>query len=105
MVVGAYVALMVVHLHFPDAHSLKGKRKDLVSVKEVLRRRYGVSVAEVSGQDTWQRAELALALTGGSATHVQEGVDRVLRFLDERFPQGVRVDRLLTSYEDLGVVG
>ena len=44
MVVGAYVALMVVHLHFPDAHSLKGKRKELSSVKAQLHGRLGLAV-------------------------------------------------------------
>jgi uncharacterized protein len=102
---GAYVALMVVHLHFPDAGSLKSKRKDLSSVKELLHRRYGVSVAEVEGQDTWQRTDLALALTGSSPSRLQASVDRVLRFLDERFPQGVRVETFVRSFEDLGVVG
>jgi uncharacterized protein YlxP (DUF503 family) len=103
--VGAYVALMVVHLHFPDAHSLKARRKELSSVKALLHQRYGVSAAEVDVQDTWQRATLALALTGGSPARLQAAADRVVRFLDERFPQGVRVDRMLTSFEDLGVVG
>jgi len=51
----AFVALLIVELHFPDAGSLKAKRKDLQSVKAQLHGRLGAAVAEVGGQDTWQR--------------------------------------------------
>ncbi len=98
----AYVALLLVHLHFPEAGSLKSKRKELSSVKAQLHGRYGVTVAEVDGQDTWQRATLAAALTGGSASLLDHAVDRVERFLLERFPEGVRVERTLASFDEVG---
>ena len=47
----AYVALLLVHLHFPEAGSLKAKRKDLASVKAQLHGRMGCAVAEVDHQD------------------------------------------------------
>jgi len=58
--VDAYVALLLVHLHFPDAGSLKAKRKDLSSVKAQLQTRMGASVAEgrprISGSaPRWRR--------------------------------------------------
>ena len=55
-----------IHLHFPEAGSLKAKRKELSSVKAQLHTRLGVAVAEVDHQDIWQRATLAAALTSGS---------------------------------------
>jgi uncharacterized protein len=101
----AYVALLLIHLHFPDSGSLKTKRKDLSSVKAQLHGRHGVTVAEVDGQDTWQRATLAAALTGGSLSVLEASVDRVERFLLDRFPECVRVERSLTSFEDAGGLG
>ena len=59
-VADAYVALLLVHLHFPEAGSLKAKRKDLASVKAQLHGRMGCAVAEVEHQDLWQRATLAV---------------------------------------------
>jgi uncharacterized protein YlxP (DUF503 family) len=102
---GAYVALLLIHLHFPDSGSLKSKRKDLSSVKAQLHGRHGVTVAEVDGQDTWQRATLAAALTGGSLATLDASVDRIERFLLDRFPECVRVERSLTSFEDAGGLG
>jgi uncharacterized protein len=97
----AYVALLLIHLHFPDSGSLKSKRKDLASAKAQLRTRLGVSVSEVEGQDTWQRATLAVAITAGSVHGVQEHADRVERFIVERFPDGARVDRTVRSFAEV----
>ena len=36
-----YVGILSVELHFPENHSLKGKRKELLSVKAHLQRRFG----------------------------------------------------------------
>ena len=63
--VRAYVCLIEVRLHLNDSHDLKGKRKVLHSLKAQLRQRFGASVAEVDGQDTWQRTTLVCALVGG----------------------------------------
>ena len=97
----AYVALLTIHLHFPEAGSLKAKRKDLSSVKAQLHGRLGVAVAEVGHQDTWQRATLAAALVSGSMGTLEESCDRVSKFLDSRFPDGVRVERTLASFADV----
>jgi uncharacterized protein len=102
---GAYVALVLIHLHFPDSGSLKSKRKDVSSVKAQLHGRYGMTVAEVDGQDTWQRTTLAGALTGGSLGTLAAAVDRVERYVLDRFPECARVERTLTSFEDAGGLG
>ena len=97
----AYVALLTIHLHFPEAGSLKSKRKDLSSVKAQLHTRLGLTVAEVEHQDTWQRSTLAAACVSGSLSTLEQTCDRVSRFLDERFPFGVRVERTVASFEDV----
>jgi uncharacterized protein len=102
---GAYVALLLIHLHFPEAESLKAKRKELASVKAQLHTRLGAAVAEVDHQDTWQRSTLAVTLCSGSLRTLDGAVDGIERWLDGRFPQGVRVQRSLTSFEDAGGIG
>ena len=97
----AYVALVTIELHFPDAGSLKSKRKELASVKALLHQRLGLSVAEVDHHDLWQRSTLAGALVSGSIGHLDEACDGIQRFLDARFPQGVRMNRVLASFEDV----
>jgi hypothetical protein len=96
-----FVAVLVIEAHFPDVGSLKGKRKELASVKAQLQQRLGCAVAETGHHDRWQRATLTAALVGGSPSAVAASADRVERWLDERLPQGVSVERHVVSLEDL----
>jgi uncharacterized protein len=98
---GGYVAILVIDLHFPDAGSLKGKRKELSSIKAQLRTRLGVAVTETAHQDLWQRATLTGALTGGELSTLSAAVDNVERWLLARCPDGVTVERIVHSVEDL----
>jgi uncharacterized protein YlxP (DUF503 family) len=100
-VTDAFVGVLLIHLHFPDVASLKGKRSELQSVKAHLRQRMQVSVAEVDHHDTWQRSTLAAAIVSGSPGRLQEEGDRICRWLDNRFPAGVSVERVLASVSDL----
>lgn len=94
-----FVCLIEARLHFGQSQDLKGKRKELKSIKEQLRRRFGVAVAETDGHDTWQRTTLLVAVLGDGA--VGDRADDVERFLESRVPDGVSVTRTLRSLEDL----
>jgi uncharacterized protein YlxP (DUF503 family) len=96
-----YAVLLQVHLHFPDAGSLKGKRKELQSVKAQLHQRFGAAVAETDHHDLWQRATLTAALVGRTARDADLCADRIERWLDGHFPQGVRVERALLSTDEI----
>ncbi len=96
-----FVAVLVIDLHFPDAGSLKSKRKELSSIKAQLHGRLGAAVAEVDYQDLWQRSRLTAALTGGSLGVLAAAADNVERWLEARWPDNVRVERIVTSVDDL----
>jgi uncharacterized protein YlxP (DUF503 family) len=98
----AYVALVLIDLHFPEAGSLKAKRKELQSVKAQLHGRLGAAVAEVEHHDQWQRARLSAALTSGSLAQLQRQTDTLERWLVDRFPEGVSVQKMVASDEDIG---
>ena len=96
-----FVALLVIDLHFPEAGSLKDKRRQISSVKAQLHTRLGAAVAEVDHQDLWQRARLTAALTSGSLPALHAAADGVERWLGARCPDGVSVQRVIASVEDL----
>ncbi len=60
------------------SHSLKEKRSVLRRLKDRVRDR-GVTLSEVGGQDTWQRADLAFAVVAGERDRAQAAIDGVLR--------------------------
>ena len=101
MATSGFVAVLVVDLHFPDAGSLKSKRKELSSIKAQLHGRLGVAVSETDHHDLWQRARLTAAITGGSLATLSAAADNVQRWLEARCPDGVSIQRLIASVEDL----
>jgi len=98
----AYLLALTIHLHLPENGSLKGKRKELLSTKAVLSRRFGAAVAEVDHHDLWQRSTIAAGLVGRSPYELEQLAAALERYLEGRFPDGLRIERRLVSFADLG---
>ena len=86
MIVGA----SVVELHIEGCSSLKAKRGVVRSVAQRVRNRFNLAVAEVGGQDTWQRAVIGLAAAGSDAVTVRRVLDRAAAFIEEMHLAEVR---------------
>jgi uncharacterized protein YlxP (DUF503 family) len=100
--VGAgYVGILSVELHFPEAGSLKGKRKHLLSAKKQLQHRFGASVAEVDHHELWQRSRLTVACVARGHREVEQLLDGAERYLaGQEFELGA-VERELVTLDDL----
>lgn len=55
----ASIGVLTLELKIDHAHSLKDKRHVVKSLKEKLRSRFNVAVAEIDYQDVWQRSVVA----------------------------------------------
>ncbi len=97
----SFVCLVEIHLHFPDNGSLKGKRKEIVSLKAQLQRRFGAAVSETEHHDLWQRATLTAALVGRDQAVVADAGAKLRRYVDSQFPQGVRCEYGVLSSEEV----
>ena len=75
------MAVGTVELHLPDIGSLKGKRHALKGLKDTLRRRFEISVAEVDHHDVWQRARLTVACTAREHRETERLLDEAERWL------------------------
>ncbi len=72
------VGLCMVELHFPDAQSLKSKRKILVSLKTRLQNRFNISIAEIDENELWQKSILGIASVANETARVNQTLDHVL---------------------------
>ncbi len=69
------IGLLTLEIHLPYAHSLKEKRMVVQRVKDRLRSKFNVAVAEVDHQELWQRAVLAVASISSSETNLRQVLD------------------------------
>ena len=95
-----WVGILSAELHFPDNHSLKGKRKELLSVKAQLQRRFGASVAEVDHHELWQRARLTVACVAREHREAEELLAGAERYLAGQAFELGQVERELVTLED-----
>lgn len=77
-----YVGILTVELHFPEAGSLKGKRKFVKSARAQLQNRFGASVAEVDHHDLWQRSCLTMSCVAREQREVAALLDAAERYLN-----------------------
>ena len=72
------VGVCTVELFIPEGQSLKSKRQVVSSLKERLRGKFNISIAEVDGQDLWQKAVLGIACVANETGYVNQVLDQVL---------------------------
>ena len=97
-----YVGILTVELHFPEAGSLKGKRKYVKSAKAQLQNRFGASVAEVEHHDLWQRARLTLSCVTREYREAEQLLDDAERYLSGQEYELVRAERGVVTVDDPG---
>ena len=95
-----FVAILVAELHFPEAGSLKGKRKYVKSAKAQLQNRFGASVAEVDHHELWQRARLTLSCVAREHREVEELLAGAERYLAGQAFELSRVERQLVTLDE-----
>lgn len=76
-----FVGILRLTLHLPDPGSLKSKRHILRSAIDRVKARFNVSIAEVGGNDLWQRSVVGVAAVGNDHAFVNETLDKVAGFI------------------------
>lgn len=76
------VGVQTFELRIPGCASLKEKRSVVLSLKERLRGRFNVSVAETGLQDRPDAARLTVAVVSANRGHADTLLDRVDAFVE-----------------------
>ena len=77
MIVGA----CEMDLWIPGSGSLKGKRSVIKSLKERLKNRFNVSVAEVADHDLWQRCRLGVVIASADTRYAHQVLSKVIDYV------------------------
>lgn len=73
------IGVLTLNLVIEDSHSLKDRRSVVKGLKDRLRHRFNVSVAEIAGQETWNHAVVAAVTVSGSREHAEQVLQSVER--------------------------
>ena len=95
-----FVGILTVELHFPEAGSLKGKRKYVKSAKAQLQNRFGASVAEVDHHEKWQRARLTVACVAREHGEAERLLEEAVRYLNGQEYELVSTEKAIVGADD-----
>jgi uncharacterized protein YlxP (DUF503 family) len=66
------IGVLTLEIHVEYSHSLKDKRHVVKSLKDRLRERFNVAVAEIDGLDSWQNAVVAAVTVSNDRVRAEQ---------------------------------
>jgi len=75
----AVIGVLTLELRLENSHSLKEKRHVVQSLKDRLRHKFNVAVAEIDYQELWQRSMVAAVTVSSDQSHAE----KVLRSVED----------------------
>ncbi|NLJ67133.1 MAG: DUF503 domain-containing protein [Clostridiales bacterium] len=78
-----FVAIAEIDIRLYNSQSLKEKRQILKSLVSKIRNQFNVSIAEIDGLDTWQRASLGFACVANNSVQAEKQMNRVLEYIEQ----------------------
>jgi len=67
-----HIVFILIDLHIPYAQSLKDKRQPVRSLKQRLKNRFNISIAEIDALDEWKRAVLGLTMISNDKRYLDK---------------------------------
>jgi uncharacterized protein YlxP (DUF503 family) len=71
------IGVLTLELQIEESHSLKDKRHVVKGLKDRLRHKFNVAVAEIDYQDLWQRSVIAAVTVSGDRGHAESVLQSV----------------------------
>jgi uncharacterized protein YlxP (DUF503 family) len=76
------VGTCTISLHIPESGSLKSKRWVLRRIKDRVRNKFNVSIAEIDDFDLWQRATLGVAVVSRDGRFASQVISKVIDLIE-----------------------
>jgi uncharacterized protein YlxP (DUF503 family) len=76
------ISAALIELSLPETETIKDRRRVARSIKDRVRQRFNVSVAEVADQDERDSICIGCVMVGVDPRHLREGMDKVIRYVE-----------------------
>jgi uncharacterized protein YlxP (DUF503 family) len=83
------VGIASIEIHIPESGSLKSKRHFLKRIKDRVKNRFNVSIAEVDHNDLWQRTTLGVSVVTNQQKFANQVLNQVIEFIGQE--QGIQI--------------
>ena len=77
-----HIGICTLHLRLLEGRSLKEKRRVIKSIKDRIRGKFNVSIAEIDKLDKWQSATLGVACVSNDARFTNSMLSNVVDFVN-----------------------
>jgi len=91
------IGVLRVEIRIPGVRSLKEKRKVVRSIKDKIKNKFNVSVAEVDYADKWQRSVIGISQIGNDAGYIEKNLNSIYQLMIGQYDIQV-IDRLVEFY-------
>ena len=78
-----YVGCCSIKFFLHGNHSLKGKRRVIRTLKDRLKNRFNVSVAEIGNQDVWQSLRIGIVAVNSDPKYLEGQVNRIVDAIEK----------------------
>ena len=80
------VGVLKLRLFARGVHSLKEKRRIVLSMKEKLKNRFNISIIESDFQDMWQKIEISIAMVSDKKNHIEKVFVQSEEMVENSYP-------------------
>ena len=91
------IGVLRVEILIPGVQSLKEKRKVVRSLKDKVKHKFNVSIAEVDYSEKWQRSMIGIVQVGNDMKYIEKNLNSIYNLLIGNYNIQV-VDRLMEFY-------
>lgn len=81
-----FVGLVKMSIFLAEGHSLKEKRRLINIIKDRVKNKMNIIVAEVGDQDLWQRSEIGFAVVSNDSSFIDSVISKTISIIEQIIP-------------------
>ena len=82
----AILGLLQLEIFIPESRSLKDKRSVIKSLKETVRKKFNVSIAETGDHDKWGKSQLSISKVSNESSVIRKEFQNIQKDIERRYP-------------------
>jgi len=72
------IGILKVVYHLPYIHSLKEKRRILLPIKQILRKKFNISIAEIDFKEFWQKSIIGISMVSNEQKFIDKIFNKII---------------------------